>query len=183
MPLSMLLSWTESLAYLKHIMGLCWCLWADPHHLGKVKHLCSCNLLVQHSFVAKYHMYFFGRSFYLYLDNTCFPSPKLEQLRTFFLSFFFHFPTSYHWKWFWKLYAKVVPSPPFFFLASFIIRALSLLLFRHVAKLWSNTLQELHFDRSHSYSAKIVIAIPLGHCRSNSLTSNFEASVSTQTLI
>jgi hypothetical protein len=72
------------LAYLKHIMGLCWCLWADPHHLGKVKHLCSCNLLVQHSFVAKYHMYFFGRSFYLYLDNTCFPSPKLEQLRTFF---------------------------------------------------------------------------------------------------
>jgi hypothetical protein len=34
LPLSMTLSRTKSLAYLKHVMGPFWCLWADPHHLG-----------------------------------------------------------------------------------------------------------------------------------------------------
>ena len=32
MPLSMLLSWTESLDHLEHVMGPCWCFWAGPHH-------------------------------------------------------------------------------------------------------------------------------------------------------
>jgi hypothetical protein len=32
MPLSMPLSWTESLDHLDHVMGPCWCFWAGPHH-------------------------------------------------------------------------------------------------------------------------------------------------------
>jgi hypothetical protein len=32
MPLSMPLSWTESLDHLEHVMGPCWCFWAGPHH-------------------------------------------------------------------------------------------------------------------------------------------------------
>ena len=32
MPLSMLLSWTESLDHLEHVMGPCWCFQAGPHH-------------------------------------------------------------------------------------------------------------------------------------------------------
>jgi hypothetical protein len=31
MPLSMPLSWTESLDHLEHVMGPCWCFWAGPH--------------------------------------------------------------------------------------------------------------------------------------------------------
>ena len=34
MPLSMPLSWTESLDHLEHVMGPCWCLWAGPHQLA-----------------------------------------------------------------------------------------------------------------------------------------------------
>jgi len=44
MPLSMPLSWTESLDHLEHVMGPCWCFWAGPHqckthtfHLGHKK--------------------------------------------------------------------------------------------------------------------------------------------------
>ena len=32
MPLSMPLSWIESLDHLEHVMGPYWCLWAGPHH-------------------------------------------------------------------------------------------------------------------------------------------------------
>jgi hypothetical protein len=33
MPLSMPLSWTESLDHLEYLMGLRWCFWAGPHQL------------------------------------------------------------------------------------------------------------------------------------------------------
>jgi len=35
MPLSMPLSWTESLDHLEHVMGPCWCFWAGPHQSWK----------------------------------------------------------------------------------------------------------------------------------------------------
>ena len=37
MPLSMPLSWTESLDHLEHVMGPCWCFWAGPHHLLSIQ--------------------------------------------------------------------------------------------------------------------------------------------------
>jgi hypothetical protein len=43
MPLSMPLSWTESLDHLEHVMDPCWCFWAGPDHhvklLDRVKNL------------------------------------------------------------------------------------------------------------------------------------------------
>jgi len=40
MPLSMPLSWTESLDHLEHVMGPCWCFWAGPHQNDLSKNNC-----------------------------------------------------------------------------------------------------------------------------------------------
>ena len=38
MSLSMSLSWTESLDYLEHVMGPCWCFWAGPHQIIELQY-------------------------------------------------------------------------------------------------------------------------------------------------
>jgi len=63
-----------------------------------------------------------------------------------------------------------------------MILLLVTLLVAHIAVVCPKILQLLHFDGIHSWSAKIVMNNPFGQRRSYSLTSVFEASISTQTL-